>query len=73
MPQPVNPQQSEIALNERFQMEYLFGNPPSWMMRYGISMLADFFSCFWICPNPDTYALLLVKREHEIFDLHYLH
>lgn len=34
---------NEIRLNDREQIQYLLGNPPSWMMRYGISVMAGFF------------------------------
>jgi hypothetical protein len=38
-------------------MEYLLGNPPSWMMRYGISVLAGFFfvllALAWFVRYPD--------------------
>lgn len=37
------PAPSEIILNDREQIQYLLGNPPSWMMRYGISTMAGFF------------------------------
>jgi len=54
---PANPTQPEIALNERAQIEYLLGNPPSWMMRYGISVLAGFFvlllALAWFIHYPD--------------------
>jgi len=58
MSHPANPPQpEEIALNERAQMEYLLGNPPSWMMRYGISVLASFFfvllALAWFVRYPD--------------------
>ncbi len=58
MSHPANPPQpEEIALNERTQMEYLLGNPPSWMMRYGISVLAGFFfvllALAWFVRYPD--------------------
>lgn len=58
MPHPTNPPQpEEITLNERARMEYLLGNPPSWMMRYGISVLAGFFfvllAMAWFVRYPD--------------------
>ncbi len=58
MSHPANqPQPEEITLNERTQMEYLLGNPPSWMMRYGISVLAGFFfvllALAWFVRYPD--------------------
>jgi multidrug resistance efflux pump len=37
------PRPPELALNEREQIQYLLSNPPSWMMRYGISAMAVFF------------------------------
>jgi multidrug resistance efflux pump len=40
---PAEKKPKEIALNDREQIQYLFGNPPSWMMRYGISTMAGFF------------------------------
>jgi HlyD family secretion protein len=33
----------DIRLNDREQIQYLLGNPPSWMMRYGISVMAGVF------------------------------
>jgi multidrug resistance efflux pump len=33
----------EIILNDREQLQYLLGNPPSWMMRYGISVATALF------------------------------
>jgi multidrug resistance efflux pump len=33
----------QIELNDREQIQYLLSNPPSWMMRYGISMFAGCF------------------------------
>lgn len=33
----------EINLNDREQIQYLLGNPPSWMMRYGISVASGMF------------------------------
>jgi multidrug resistance efflux pump len=46
MPLPAIQAQSlpEIRLNEREQVQYLLGNPPSWMMRYGIATMAAFFA-----------------------------
>jgi len=38
-PQP----QPDLRLNDREQIQYLLGNPPSWMMRYGITAMAGFF------------------------------
>ena len=35
--------QPDLSLNDREQIQYLLGNPPSWMMRYGISMMAGCF------------------------------
>ncbi len=34
-----HPSPSPLQLNDREQIQYLLGNPPSWMMRYGISMV----------------------------------
>lgn len=33
----------EIVLNDCEQIQYLIGNPPSWMMRYGISVMTGVF------------------------------
>ncbi len=33
----------DLRLNDREQIQYLLGNPPSWMMRYGITAMAGFF------------------------------
>lgn len=33
----------DIRLQDREQAQYLLGNPPSWMMRYGISVMAGIF------------------------------
>ena len=53
---PVNP--SEITLNDREQMQYLLGGPPSWMMRYGIGAMAGFFflllAMSWYFKYPDV-------------------
>ena len=35
--------QPDLSLNDREQIQYLLGNPPSCMMRYGISMMAGCF------------------------------
>ena len=40
---PAEQTPKEIALNDREQIQYLLGNPPSWMMRYGISVMAGVF------------------------------
>lgn len=39
MPLP-SPTDNEMRLNEQQQIEYLMGNPPSWMMKYGITIIA---------------------------------
>lgn len=36
--------QPDILLNDREQVQYLLGNPPTWMMRYGIGAMAVFFA-----------------------------
>ncbi len=38
---PAHP--AEITLNDREQIQYLLGGPPSWMTQYGIGALAVFF------------------------------
>lgn len=38
-----NSQTPELHLNDREQIQYLLGNPPSWMMRYGIMVMTGFF------------------------------
>lgn len=43
MSQPAEQTPKEIALNDREQIQYLLGNPPSWMMHYGISVMAGVF------------------------------
>jgi multidrug resistance efflux pump len=43
MPLNKQPNQHEIVLNEREQIQYLLGNPPSWMMRHGITSIAVIF------------------------------
>ena len=42
---PLSPTQAQpdLRLNDREQIQYLLGNPPSWMMRYGIMVMAGFF------------------------------
>ena len=40
---PAEQTPKEITLNDREQIQYLLGNPPSWMMRYGISVMAGVF------------------------------
>lgn len=35
---------SELALNDREQIQYLLGNPPSWMMHYGIYVMVGVFA-----------------------------
>lgn len=39
-----NSQTPDLHLNDREQIQYLLGNPPSWMMRYGIMVMAGFFT-----------------------------
>ncbi|HLP94776.1 MAG TPA: HlyD family efflux transporter periplasmic adaptor subunit [Saprospiraceae bacterium] len=55
--QKENPQ---IALNEREQIQYLLGNPPSWMMRYGISVMLGLFTLLlvlsYLIHYPDTVS-----------------
>ncbi len=45
-------------LNERDSVQYLIGNPPSWMMRYGIVVIAVLLLLLlilsWIIRFPDT-------------------
>ncbi len=36
------PTPEQIRLNDREETQYLLGNPPSWMMRYGITVMAGF-------------------------------
>ena len=43
MPLPPAQIQPDLRLNDREQIQYLLGNPPSWMMRYGITVMAGFF------------------------------
>ncbi|MDO8366308.1 MAG: HlyD family efflux transporter periplasmic adaptor subunit [Saprospiraceae bacterium] len=43
MPLPPAQVQPDLRLNDREQIQYLLGNPPSWMMRYGITVMAGFF------------------------------
>ena len=43
MSHPAEQTPKEITLNDREQIQYLLGNPPSWMMRYGISVMAGVF------------------------------
>ena len=43
MPLPQAQVQPDLRLNDREQIQYLLGNPPSWMMRYGITVMAGFF------------------------------
>ena len=45
--------QPDLRLNDREQIQYLLGNPPSWMMRYGITMIAVFFVLKFV----DSFAL----------------
>lgn len=40
---PQTPVQTDLHLNDREQIQYLLGNPPTWMMRYGIMVMAGFF------------------------------
>ncbi|MCB0529074.1 MAG: HlyD family efflux transporter periplasmic adaptor subunit [Saprospiraceae bacterium] len=40
---PAESRSNEIVLNDREQIQYLLGNPPSWMTRYGISVMAGIF------------------------------
>ncbi|MFN0215663.1 MAG: HlyD family secretion protein [Saprospiraceae bacterium] len=35
--------QPDLHLNDREQIQYLLGNPPSWMMRYGLAVMSGFF------------------------------
>lgn len=37
-------QQPDLQLNEREQIQYLLGNAPTWMLRYGITTTATFFA-----------------------------
>ena len=43
MPLPQAQVQPDLRLNDREQIQYLLGNPLSWMMRYGITVMAGFF------------------------------
>ena len=43
MPLPQAQASPDLRLNDREQIQYLLGNPPSWMMRYGIMVMAGFF------------------------------
>jgi multidrug resistance efflux pump len=53
-------EQARIALNEREQIQYLLGNPPSWMMRYGITVMTGLFSLLlvlsYLIHYPDTVS-----------------
>jgi hypothetical protein len=40
--QKQTPAPDNIRFSEREQVQYLLGNPPSWMMSYGISVMAGF-------------------------------
>lgn len=42
--QTPTPTPEQIRLNDREQIQYLLGNPPTWMLRYGISVMAGFFA-----------------------------
>ena len=50
-------QSAEIYIDEREQVQYLLGNPPSWMMRYGITAIAIVFmaalALSWFVKYPD--------------------
>lgn len=45
-------------IQERQQLEYLLGNPPAWMMRYGITVMAGILILFlllaWLIRYPDS-------------------
>lgn len=43
MYQPKTLEPQDLRLNDREQIQYLLGNPPNWMMRYGIAVMAGFF------------------------------
>lgn len=58
MPAPIPANPPDIALNDREQIQYLLGGPPSWMMRYGIGVMAVFFvlllAITWYFKYPDV-------------------
>lgn len=66
MPQPAiqSPPATDIRFNEREQIQYLLGNPPSWMMRYGIVSIAVFFvlllTLSYFIRYPDVVAAKVV-------------
>ncbi len=74
MPLPAIQAQSlpEIRLNEREQVQYLLGNPPSWMMRYGIATMAAFFAVllslsYWVrYPDIAEAPVVLVTTNPAI-------
>lgn len=61
---PAEQTPKEIALNDREQIQYLLGNPPTWMMRYGISVMAGIFlmllALSYFVHYPDTIETKVV-------------
>ncbi len=55
---------ADIHLSEREETLYLLGNPPSWMTRYGIIVVALFFSVLltlsYLIQYPDTVTCRVV-------------
>lgn len=58
MPAPEHATPPDIALNDREQIQYLLGGPPSWMLRYGIGAMTGFFALLlamaWFFKYPDV-------------------
>jgi multidrug resistance efflux pump len=69
MPVSIHASQPEITLNEREQIQYLLGGPPSWMMRYGITVLAAFFilllTLAYLIRYPDVLECKIVLSTHN--------
>lgn len=58
MPFVSNSNSESQIFNDREQIQYLLGGPPSWMMRYGIGVIAVFFilllAMAWFFKYPDV-------------------
>jgi hypothetical protein len=48
----------DLYLNEKAELEALLGNPPTWMMRFGVWAVASFvgllFCLAWFIKYPDV-------------------
>lgn len=69
MPVSIQTSRPDITLNDREQIQYLLGGPPTWMMRYGITVLAAFFTLLltlaYLVRYPDVLECKIVLSTHN--------